>query len=197
MADTLRLIVGLGNPGSEYSHTRHNAGFDFVDLLAEQYRGNWQHDRKFFADISKVQFNGEEILLLKPQTFMNRSGKAVAAVVNFYKIPLDQILVAYDELDLSAGVIRLKSGGGHGGHNGMRDIIACLGNQREFKRLRIGIGHPGHAAQVVNYVLGKAPRSEADLTGQAMQEASNKLADIVHHWHRAMTELNSFKASNS
>ena len=196
MADTLRLIVGLGNPGSEYNHTRHNAGFDFIDLLAEQYRGNWQHDKKFFADISKIQLNGQEILLLKPLTFMNRSGKSVAAAANFYKIPLEEILVAYDELDLPPGVARLKSGGGHGGHNGMRDIIACLGNQREFKRLRLGIGHPGHSAQVVNYVLGKAPRSEAELIELAMREACGSLADIISHWHRAMTSLNSFNASN-
>ncbi|WP_428243844.1 aminoacyl-tRNA hydrolase [Gynuella sp.] len=195
MANSIRLIVGLGNPGPEYHHTRHNAGFDFVDFLAEQYNGRWQSDKKFFADICRITADGQEILLLKPQTFMNRSGKSVAAVTNFFKLALENILVAYDELDLPPGVARLKVGGGHGGHNGMRDIIACLGNQRDFKRLRIGIGHPGHSSQVVGYVLGKAPQTESGLIELAMVEAARNLNLIISQWHKAMTELNSFKAS--
>ncbi|AJQ96413.1 aminoacyl-tRNA hydrolase [Gynuella sunshinyii] len=195
MTDSIRLIVGLGNPGPEYHHTRHNAGFDFVDFLAEQHNGRWQSDKKFFAEICRITADGQEILLLKPQTFMNRSGKSVAAVTNFFKLTLDNILVAYDELDLPPGVARLKVGGGHGGHNGMRDIITCLGNQRDFKRLRIGIGHPGHSSQVVGYVLGRAPQAESGLIELAMVEAARNLNLIIGQWHRAMTELNSFKAS--
>ena len=148
----IRLIAGLGNPGSKYKETRHNAGFLFADCFAAAMHSNWQEKKSFKALIAPL--SGGDGALLKPLTFMNLSGDAVGAYARYYKIAPDEILVAHDELDLDAGTVRLKTGGGHGGHNGLRDIISKLGS-RDFHRLRIGIGHPGSSAQVLNYVLGK------------------------------------------
>ncbi len=154
MSNTILLIVGLGNPGTQYQQTRHNTGFWFVDELARQYNSQFQFDKKYNAEICQIDVAGCKTTLLKPMTFMNLSGQPVAAWANFYKIPPEQILVAHDELDFEPGKIKLKRGGGHGGHNGLRDIISKFG-RKDFLRLRIGIGHPGHSSQVSNYVLGK------------------------------------------
>jgi len=154
----IRLIVGLGNPGREYDFTRHNAGFWWVDALAQQYSWSFRAENKFHGLIARGRLEGHELFLLKPQTFMNVSGRAVGALAQFYQIEPGQILVVHDELDLPPGGVKLKFGGGHGGHNGLKDIFSHLGT-REFWRLRIGIGHPGERAAVVNYVLN-APRAE-------------------------------------
>ena len=139
---SIRLVVGLGNPGAQYEDTRHNAGFWYVEQLARSHGAILQPEKKFFGMTARVQIGGQEVRLLNPTTFMNRSGQAVGAMATFFKIPPESILVVHDELDLPAGVGRLKQGGGHGGHNGLRDIISSLGNSREFLRLRLGIGHP-------------------------------------------------------
>ena len=150
----IQLIVGLGNPGPEYEQTRHNAGALFVERLASAQRVSLTADKKYFGLTAKFSHQGNDVRLLIPTTYMNRSGQAVAALANFFRIKPEAILVAHDELDLPPGVAKLKRGGGHGGHNGLRDIIAQLGNQNDFHRLRLGIGHPGDAKLVSNFVLG-------------------------------------------
>ena len=171
----IRLIVGLGNPGREYDTTRHNAGFWWVDELARNESLSFRNEAKFFGLFARGHLHGHEVFLLKPQTFMNASGRSVGALAQFYKIEPAEMLVAHDELDLPPGVARLKMGGGHGGHNGLKDIIAHLGS-RDFWRLRIGIGHPGDRAEVVNYVLNDPRREERELIDAAMQQAH----DIAH-----------------
>jgi PTH1 family peptidyl-tRNA hydrolase len=156
----LRLIVGLGNPGADYVDTRHNAGFWLIDEIATDQGLNFRFEKRFNADECKFKADGRDVFLQKPQTFMNRSGQSVAALARYYKIAAEEILVIHDELDLPPGVNRIKQSGGHGGHNGLRDIINHLGS-RDFFRLRVGIGHPGDSKQVVNYVLHKP--SVADL----------------------------------
>jgi PTH1 family peptidyl-tRNA hydrolase len=159
MAGTpLKLIVGLGNPGAEYARTRHNAGFWLVDELARRHGGAFRHEGKHQAELARVRMNGEEIWLLKPMTFMNRSGGPVSSVLGFYKLTPAQMLVAHDEIDLPSGTVRLKDAGGHGGHNGLRDIIAAQGDG--FWRLRIGVGHPGTKHEVVDFVLTQAGKDE-------------------------------------
>jgi len=150
----LRLIVGLGNPGADYVDTRHNAGFWLLDEIAADQRLSFRFEKRFNADECKFKAHGRDVFLQKPQTFMNRSGQSVAALARYYKIAVEEILVIHDELDLPPGVNRIKQSGGHGGHNGLRDIINHLGS-RDFFRLRVGIGHPGDSKQVVNYVLHK------------------------------------------
>ena len=155
----LKLIVGLGNPGSEYTETRHNAGFWFVEELAAANGAQFRADKKFHGEVAKINIAGRDIWLLKPQTFMNRSGQAIKSLSSFYRMNAENILIAHDELDLDVGVIKLKMGGGHGGHNGLRDTIAHLGT-KDFFRLRIGIGHPGNRNQVVDYVLHRPSQDE-------------------------------------
>jgi len=192
----IRLIVGLANPGAQYAETRHNAGAWFVTRLAEQLGARLTADSKSFGHIARVAHQGEDVRLLIPTTFMNRSGQAVAAVAGFYKIAPAEILIAHDELDLSPGQIRLKTGGGHGGHNGLRDTIASLGNQNGFHRLRVGIGHPGDSALVSGFVLSKAPRSEQDLMDRALDEAlRHRDAIMAGELARVMNTLNGFKAT--
>jgi len=154
MSNSIKLVIGLGNPGSQYEHTRHNAGFWFVDELAKAYNCQFKTEKKYFGDTCTINLDNRTLKVIKPMTFMNRSGQSVASYANFFKIPAEDILVAHDELDFPTGKIRLKTGGGHGGHNGLRDIIARLGN-KQFMRLRIGIDHPGTSDQVTEYVLGK------------------------------------------
>ena len=154
----IRLIVGLGNPGREYETTRHNAGYWWLDELARLQNLSFKSESKFHGLAARGQLHGHEMLLLKPQTFMNVSGRAVGALAQFYKIAPAEMLVVHDELDLPPGVARLKMGGGHGGHNGLKDIIAHLGS-KDFWRLRLGIGHPGERADVAGYVLND-PRRE-------------------------------------
>lgn len=156
MGDKIKLIVGLGNPGSAYQTTRHNAGAWFVETLAASFGQNLKEDKKFLGNTCKLP-NG--VWLLEPTTFMNLSGQAVATLTKFYKLSLEEILVCHDELDLEPGVVKLKSGGGHGGHNGLRDIINKLGGN-QFLRLRLGIGHPGHKDKVHDFVLN--PPSKED-----------------------------------
>jgi PTH1 family peptidyl-tRNA hydrolase len=157
----LRLIVGLGNPGADYVDTRHNAGFWLIDEIAADLGLAFRFEKRFNADECKFKAQGRDLFLQKPQTFMNRSGQSVAALARYYKIAPEEILVIHDELDLSPGTNRIKQAGGHGGHNGLRDIINHLGS-RDFFRIRVGIGHPGDSKQVINYVLHKP--SVADLT---------------------------------
>jgi PTH1 family peptidyl-tRNA hydrolase len=191
----LQLIVGLGNPGLEYAQTRHNAGVWFVAALAAEHNIRLNPEAKYFGLVGRGTINGQEVRLLIPTTFMNRSGQAVSALANFFKIPLDAILVAHDELDLPAGSIRLKTGGGHGGHNGLRDIISSSGNQNNFHRLRIGIGHPGDTKLVSNFVLTKAPRIEQEKIESAIMAAVNVSVPMVSgELAKAMNQLNGFKA---
>ena len=157
----IKLIVGLGNPGQQYRFTRHNAGAMFLETLCDDYKGELKAETKFFGMSGRININGEDIRLLFPSTFVNKSGQAVAAIVNYFKIDPLEILVAYDELDLPVGTTRLKKGGGHGGHNGIRDIIKAIGSQ-DFNRLRIGIDHPGEASKVSNYVLGEPSKADAN-----------------------------------
>ena len=193
--NAVQLIVGLGNPGPEYDQTRHNAGAFFVERLASAKGVTLSFDKKYFGLTGKFSHQGRDIRLLIPTTYMNRSGQAVAALANFFRIKPEEILVAHDELDMPPGVCKLKQGGGHGGHNGLRDIIACLANQNNFHRLRIGIGHPGHSSQVSNYVLSRAPRSEQDLTNTSIEFALGVLPDLLDgNFSRAMQQLHSQKA---
>ena len=156
----LRVIVGLGNPGPEHLVTRHNAGFWFVDLLARRHGGEFRDYRKYSGETARISLSEQDIILLKPTTYMNRSGLSVRQLSDFYKIAPEEILVAHDELDLPVGTVRLKQGGGHGGHNGLRDTITHIGET--FWRLRLGIGHPGNKADVIDYVLTRAPRAEEE-----------------------------------
>jgi len=185
----IRLIVGLGNPGSEYIDTRHNAGCWWVDRLAARHAGLFRSEAKFFGEVCRIAVGGADLWLLKPTTYMNASGRAVAALANFYKIPLGQILVAHDELDLLPGALRLKLGGGHGGHNGVRDISAALG--ADYWRLRIGIGHPGDKAQVSDFVLHRPGREEAELIEAALDRAVPALPALLKgEFDLAMRRLN-------
>jgi PTH1 family peptidyl-tRNA hydrolase len=168
-AQPLKLIVGLGNPGSEYARTRHNAGFWLLDELARKFGATFRNESRYHAEVARVRIGSDELWLLKPMSFMNNSGGPVQSLAGFYKIPVESMLVAYDELDFPPGVVRLKHGGGAGGHNGMRDIIAQMGDA--FWRLRIGIGHPGHKSQVLNYVLGRPQPQDERLILDAVQAA--------------------------
>jgi PTH1 family peptidyl-tRNA hydrolase len=186
----VKLIVGLGNPGPKYHRTRHNAGADFVSALAQAYNVSLKEETKFFGETAKFTIAGRDIRLLIPTTYMNRSGQAVAALARFYTIEPTAILVAHDELDLSPGIGRLKMGGGHGGHNGLRDIISSLGNCRDFARLRLGIGHPGHASEVVDYVLRKAPPEEQQLLQDTIDSALKVIPALAKGcWNDAMKQL--------
>jgi PTH1 family peptidyl-tRNA hydrolase len=154
MTAPVSIIAGLGNPGAKYERTLHNAGFWFVDALLREYGGELRLDKKFDAEIGKVTIAGEDVWLLRPQSFMNRSGGPVRAALDYYRLDARELLVAHDEIDLPPGTVRLKKGGGHGGHNGLRDIIRHCGP--DFLRLRLGVGHPGNKDDVTNYVLKKA-----------------------------------------
>lgn len=173
MSSAIRAIAGLGNPGEKYRETRHNAGFWFVDELARRHGGSFSYQKRFDAELSRVRIGGEEIWLVKPQGFMNLSGGPVRAFADYYRIDPGEILVAHDELDHPAGVVRLKQGGGHGGHNGLRDVSRHLGP--DYPRLRIGIGHPGQSKQVIDYVLRRAPAEEE----RRIREAVDRAADVV------------------
>ena len=192
---TVQLIVGLGNPGPSYLETRHNAGQIFVEKLAREAGISLAPEKKFHGTTGAGKIGGHEIRLLIPTTFMNRSGLAVAAISNFYRIPLAAILVAHDELDFAPGTVRVKTGGGHGGHNGLRDIItACGGN--DFHRLRIGIGHPGSPSEVSGYVLRKAPANEHEKIMATIDEAIRHLPAMVNgEWPAVMQKLHSFQAN--
>ena len=165
----MKLVAGLGNPGADYSTTRHNAGFWFVDRLAEKHQVSFTAQKKFSGEIARIRAPGIDCLLFKPATYMNSSGRAVRAVADYYRIEPAGILVVHDEIDLEAGVIRLKQGGGHGGHKGLRDISETLGDQ-EYLRLRIGVSHPGDKTRVLAHVLGKPDSGDTALINNALQK---------------------------
>lgn len=173
----IRLMVGLGNPGDKYFQTRHNAGFWFVDGVARHAGAVWRFESRFSAEVASLSAAGQELRLLKPQAYMNRSGDAVGAFLHYFRLTPADMLVAHDELDLEPGTIRLKAGGGHGGHNGLRDIHRVLGP--DYWRLRIGIGHPGHRSQVVSYVLNRADAEAEASILESISRAIDELDNIV------------------
>jgi len=173
----LQAIIGLGNPGQEHLLTRHNAGFWFVDALAQKYGGQFRGHARYQGEVSRIKIGSHEITLLKPQTYMNRSGLAVRALVDYMKIPSDQVMVVHDELDLLIGISRFKLGGGHGGHNGLRDIITHVG--QNFWRLRLGIGHPGDKSQVIDYVLQRASSKEEDMITTSLSAAIEQIPTFL------------------
>jgi len=186
----IRIIAGLGNPGPEHQVTRHNAGFWFVDLLARRHGAEFRDYRKYSGETARIMLAGADILLLKPTTYMNRSGLSIRQLSEFFKIPAEEILVVHDELDLPVGSVRLKLAGGHGGHNGLRDTIAHIGEN--FWRLRLGIGHPGNKADVIDYVLTRAPRHEEELILDAVSTAADCMPLLLEQGaERAMTKLHS------
>ncbi|MBN7822023.1 aminoacyl-tRNA hydrolase [Bowmanella yangjiangensis] len=193
MAD-IQLIVGLGNPGPEYEKTRHNAGAWFVTALARQYGISLSLDNKFSGLTGRGNIAGHDVRLLIPMTFMNRSGQAVGAMTNFYRIEPANLLVAFDELDLPPGIVKLKTGGSSS-QNGIRDIVAKMGNNKDFHRLRIGIGHPGDKNKVTGHVLGKARAEEQQLIDAAIDEAIRCTEILLKDgMTKAMNRLHSFKA---
>ncbi|MDP2178086.1 aminoacyl-tRNA hydrolase [Methylicorpusculum sp.] len=185
----IKLFVGLGNPGSQYENTRHNAGFWWIDQIAQSTGTRMNNEAKFFGITGKLIENNQEAWLLKPTTFMNLSGRSVSALAKFYKIPAEQILVIHDELDLPPGTCKLKKGGGHGGHNGLKDIAAQLGTN-DFWRLRLGIGHPGDRNAVVNFVLHPPSKTEWQLITQTIDESATLLNQLLQgQTEQAMMKL--------
>ena len=186
--NNIQLIAGLGNPGNEYEKTRHNAGFWFIDQLVSQYNLILKNESKFLGEVAKFNSPSGIFWLLTPTTFMNRSGQSIARLAQFYKIQPEQILIVHDDLDLPPGSVKLKQGGGHGGHNGLRDSIAQLG--KNFYRLRLGIGHPGNKEQVVGFVLGKTPQSEKKLIESAVDKSIDSIELILQgDMQKAMNQL--------
>jgi PTH1 family peptidyl-tRNA hydrolase len=178
MAGTaLKVVVGLGNPGAEYARTRHNAGFWLVDELARRHGGTFRFEGKHQAELARVRMGGDEIWLVKPMTYMNRSGGPVSSVLGFYKLTPAQMLVAHDEIDLPGGTVRLKEAGGHGGHNGLRDLIAAQGDG--FWRLRIGVGHPGTKNEVVDFVLTRASAAEQDEIDESVRAGADAIEQML------------------
>ena len=187
----MKLIVGLGNPSKEYEQTRHNAGFWFIDELAWQWKVSLKEDKKYFGEVARVSRAEGDVWLLKPLTFMNLSGKAVGAFAQFYKIKPEEILVVHDELDIPCGRIRLKRGGGNGGHNGLKDIQAKLGTA-DFYRLRLGIDHPGDKALVSAYVLNKPSAEDKQKVDEAIGKSLQGLPLIMEgKWEEATRFLHS------
>ncbi len=178
---SIKLIIGLGNPGDKYAKTRHNVGFWFIDELANRYGASFKAESKFSGEVAKANIEGtsgnHSVWLLKPSTFMNRSGLAAHQISSFYKIPVDQMLVAYDELDLPVGTVRLKVSGGHGGHNGLRDLHAQI--SKEYTRLRFGIGHPGDSRQVADYVLGRPSQDDEISIQNAIDKSIAEIDKII------------------
>ena len=190
----IKLIVGLGNPGDKYADTRHNAGEWLIERLSRRFNVSLNPESKFFGKTARTIVNGKEVRLLVPTTFMNLSGKSVGALASFYRIKPEEILVIHDELDLPPGIAKLKQGGGHGGHNGLKDIVAQLGNNNNFYRLRIGIGHPGHRDLVAGYVLNKPSPADRDALEKVLDEATDCVEMIFKDGMvKATNRLNSFK----
>ena len=168
------LVVGLGNPGSEYASTRHNAGFLLVEKLAARWKTGWTNERKFSARVARGEKNGKRVLLAEPQTFMNLSGEAVGALMKFYQLPLPQLIIAVDDADLPLGEIRLRPGGGSAGHHGIESVTQHLGS-REYARLRIGIGRRDGAREITNFVLGKFDAAENAVLEKVLERAANQI----------------------
>lgn len=191
----IKLIIGLGNPGQQYAKTRHNAGFWFVERIAKDFGIGLTLDKKFHGLIGRGQVHGCDVRLLLPQTFMNKSGVSVVPLVNFYNIANDEMLIVHDELDIDVASMRFKTGGGHGGHNGLRDIVPHLG--ADFHRLRLGIGRPQQKSQVASYVLGTPTLNEQIALDLMLDEAIRQLPKLLNgEFDKAQQAINSFKLSN-
>ncbi len=190
ISEPVTLIVGIGNPGAEYANTRHNAGVWFVERLAQQYAGVFKPEKKFFGKVATIRMADSEVKLLVPDTYMNESGKSVAALVNFFKLSAQSMLVAHDEIDFPCGKIRFKQGGGLAGHNGLRDISSRLAGTRDFNRLRIGVGHPGDRSGVTGHVLGKVSAKDQSMIDDCLDEALAAMPKAVSgDWQGAMQQL--------
>lgn len=187
----LQLIVGLGNVGAAYANTRHNAGFWFVERVADRYKATLSHDKKFHGRVGRIAIGGNDVRLLLPDTFMNCSGKAVGAIARFYGVDPACVLVAHDELDIALGLCKLKKGGGHGGHNGLRDVCAHIG--ADFWRLRLGIDRPAVGADVSRFVLAKPSQKERDRIDAAIDAACDRLEDVVRDPAKAQNALNALR----
>ncbi|MGM0633919.1 MAG: aminoacyl-tRNA hydrolase [Pseudomonadota bacterium] len=186
----VKLIVGLGNPGPKYQGHRHNTGQWYADAVCRAWHGEWRPESRFAGEMARVNIDGNDVRLLFPTTFMNRSGQSVGAVCRYFNIEPENLLVAYDEIDYPAGTTRFRFGGGHGGHNGIRDIIQALGGQRDFYRLRIGVGHPGHKSMVANYVLTEPSRSESQVIRATIDEAVRVTPSAVSgQWQAVMRDM--------
>ncbi len=177
MSTSLRIIAGLGNPGEKYEKTLHNAGFWFVDALARKYGGSFRYEKKFDADYCRINLHGDDVWLMKPQSYMNESGSPVRGMLDYYRLKPTELLVSHDEIDLPPGTVRLKKGGGHGGHNGLRDLIRHCG--ADFMRLRLGVGHPGHKDQVTGYVLKRASSEAQAAIERNVDEAIEVMPTLV------------------
>jgi PTH1 family peptidyl-tRNA hydrolase len=175
----LKIIAGLGNPGPEYAQTRHNAGFWFADELARRHGGAFRLEPRHQAELARVRISGADIWLVKPMSYMNRSGGPLGSVAAFYKVAPEEILVGYDEMDFDVGVVRLKQGGGAAGHNGIRDVLKHVGES--FWRLRIGVGHPGVKGEVVDYVLTRASKEEDRIIRDAVEAAVDIVPMLIEH----------------
>ncbi len=178
MTKPLSIIAGLGNPEEKYERTLHNAGFWFVDAVARKYGGSFRYEKKFDADICKVSINGDDVWLVKPQSWMNLSGQPVRGMIDYYRLDVAGLLVAHDEIDLPPGTVRLKKGGGHGGHNGIRDVIKHCGG--DFMRLRLGVGHPGEKSKVTGYVLKKASADVESAIERNIDDAAAVLPLLIN-----------------
>jgi PTH1 family peptidyl-tRNA hydrolase len=197
MSLPLKLIVGIGNPGEQYARTRHNVGVWFVARFAEQQGATFSEQKKFFGRVATTIFDGHELKLLLPNTYMNESGKSVGALANFFKIEPQEILVAQDELDIDTGLIKFKQGGGLAGHNGLRSITKSLGGSQDYNRLRIGVGHPGDRSQVTGHVLGKVSKADEQVINACIDEALYVLPTAIKgDWENAMNQLNGFKVES-
>ena len=186
----MHLIVGLGNPGAEYAKTRHNAGFLLVERLAEFWKAGWTKERKFAARMAKAERHGKKVLLAEPQTFMNLSGESVGALVKFHQLPLEKILVVVDDADLPLGEIRLRPGGGSGGHHGLDSVTQHLGS-REYARLRIGIGRRNEAREITGHVLGKFSAGEGALLEKVLERAAGQMECwLAAGLQKAMSQFN-------
>ena len=192
MSTSIRIIAGLGNPGDKYERTLHNAGFWFVDALARKYGGSFRYEKKFDADYCRINLHGEDVWLVKPQAYMNESGGPIRGMIDYYRLRATELLVAHDEIDLEPGTVRLKKGGGHGGHNGLRDIIRHCGN--DFMRLRLGVGHPGDKSLVTNYVLKRADSDAESAINSNIRDALDVLPLLVESGlNAAMKKLHTRK----
>ncbi len=190
MPAAIKLVVGLGNPGQDYTETRHNAGFWFVDEFALDHSVSFSPEKKFFGETARISSSGKDCRILKPDTFMNHSGRSVKSLMEYFDILPTEVLVAHDEIDLDAGIIRLKRGGGHGGHNGLRDIINQLGS-KDFLRLRIGVGHPGSKDDVIDYVLHRPGQDDRTQIDQAIKRGLEVMSLVFNgELNKAMTLLN-------